>query len=169
MSEQTKQDALGHLARFINDPVTISVAGTRYTIAKLRPIDLARAREYMVAQRIRTFMDTTGNMPLEPSVRASALAEIQCTTISILDVMNDADGRLFLLHASLAIAGFQTTVEKLKNALDPIEADEIYAYVLWISGVLKTPQLEADDADPLAASPGKAPSTGTDARPSGSN
>lgn len=160
MSEKTKTDALAGLARFLTSPRQVSINGTKYGLAKLRPIDLANGRDYVVQRRIERHVETTRYMNFEPIVRAKALAEIECAPLSLYDVMQDPDGRLKLLFSSLTRGGTSITLEDLRQKLDPIEADEIYAYVLWISGVIKEPDITGDPAGPLGTS-ATTPSDGT--------
>ena len=149
--EKKKKDALAGLASFIDDNRKVSVGGKLFELAKLRPSDLAEARNYIVRCRIELHAEITRYMNFEPAVRATAMAEIECAPLSLYDVMQHPDGRIKLIHLSLARAGSQMPLLALRDALDPTMNDELYAYVLWISGVIEGPTLDGDDANPPEA------------------
>jgi hypothetical protein len=153
MSEQTKNDALGAMAAFIDDNRQVSVGGVKYELAKLRPIDLAAARDYVVQLRTERFIGTVQHKPFEPTIMAKAMAEIQCAPLSLFDVMQDPDGRIKLLHLSMTRAGAKMPLMRMQADFDATLQDELYAYVLWVSGVLPEPILDPspDEADPTEA------------------
>jgi hypothetical protein len=162
MAEHTKTDALAGLAAFIGDTDRrVSVGGTLYELAKLRPSDLAKARNHVVKCRIERHVETTQFMNFEPLVRAKALAEIECAPLSLFDVMADPDGRIKLIHLSLSRAGTPMPLAKLGETLDPTLQDELYAYVLWVSGVIKEPTLEDDPTRPPETPADMTASSGT--------
>jgi hypothetical protein len=148
MDQGEKNDAIAGLAAFITDNRQVSVGGKMYELAKLRPIDLATARNHVVQCRIERHVETTRFMNFEATVRAKALAEIECSPLSLFDVMADPDGRLKLIHLSLVRAGSGMTMRQMIDGLDPTLQDELYAYVLWVSGVIKEPTLEEDTSLP---------------------
>ena len=163
MSEKTKQDALGAMAAFIDDNRQVSVGGVKYELAKLRPIDLAEARNYVVKRRTERFIETTGTMPFEPTIMAKAMAEIQCAPLSLFEVMQDPDGRIKLLHLSMTRAGAKMPLLRMQADFDATLQDELYAYVLWVSGVIAEPILDpaVDEADPTEVPDATTVSSGT--------
>lgn len=151
MNKKTKEDALGAMAAFIDDNRQVSVGAVKYDLAKLRPIDLAAARNYVVQRRTERFIGTVSTMPFEPTIMAKAMAEIQCAPLSLFDVMQDPDGRIKLLHLSMTRAGAKMPLMRMQADFDATLQDELYAYVLWVSGVIPEPILDPapdDEADP---------------------
>lgn len=160
MSEKTKADALGALATFLDESKSVMVGGQKFELSKLRPIDLAKARDYVVQTRVERHLGTTRYMNLEPTVRAKVLAELETAPLSLYDVMQDVEGRLKLIHLSVERAGAKMSLSNLREGLDPVNQDELFAYVLWISGVIDEPAGGEEDG-PLATPADTMPSLGT--------
>jgi len=161
MPQDKPKDALAKLAAFVDTTRQVSVGGQLYDLAKLRPIDLANARDYVVRMRIERHLNTTKNMNLEAAVRAQTMAAIECSPLSLYDVMADPIGRLHLLYSSLMRAGANLSIKQVQDGIDPTMQDELYAYVLWISGVIKSPDLEEHEDGPLSTPTDSTASPGT--------
>ncbi len=158
MAEDKKADALRELSEFCDRPKRVSIGDQEYEIAKLRPVDLADARDWVVSKRTARFMLATRHTPLDSATRAQTLAGIECAPLSIYDVIQDPHGRLRLIFLSVtrlaATNGKPSmTMKELEAQLDPTTQDELYAFVMWISGCLPEPvsDQEADDDAPLSS------------------
>jgi len=161
MSEDKPKDALAKLSAFADGPRQVSVGGQLYDLCKLRPIDLAEARDFVVRMRIERHLTTTRHMTLEPAVRAQTMAAIECHPLSLYDVAADPLGRIKLIHASLVRAGANLSVKQVQDNLEPTMQDQLYAYVLWISGVIESPDLEEHEDGPLSTPTDSTVSPGT--------
>ncbi|MCZ6654868.1 MAG: hypothetical protein O7D91_17805 [Planctomycetota bacterium] len=151
-------DALKEISDFLDRPKLVSVGGQDYALAKLRPVDLADARDWVVNKRSARFMLANRHVPLDSDTRAKTLAAIECAPLSIYDVIQDPHGRLrmiFLSVTRLAATDRKQplTMKELEAQLDPTTQDELYAFVMWISGCLPEPvsDQEADDDAPLSS------------------
>lgn len=148
MAEGKREDALARLADFASDNRSIRVGDTDYELTKLKPIDLAVARDYVVDARIKANVKSTGGMTFDPSTRAKMMAEIQCAPLSIWDLIQDPLGRIRLLHLSLDRGGHKFTIAQV-GEMDAVQKDTLFAYCAWISGVLLEPVAPEGSADPL--------------------
>jgi hypothetical protein len=147
-------DALREVSEWMDRPKTVEVGGQTYELTKLRPADLADARDYVVNRRIRRHLENTRGFAIDAMVRAQTIAAIECAPLSIYEVMADADGRIKLLHSSLSRTdGFSMTVSALREKMAPMVQNQLYAYVLWISGVGFAPGTEEDEDGPLSSEP----------------
>lgn len=162
MDAAKKADGLAELAAFLDGPKRVNVDGKEYDLAKLRPIDLAEARNWLVQKRSEHLLATFRHTPIDPASFGQALAAIECTPISVFEVTHHASGRLKLIHLSMIRAGGTMDYRALEQDLDPMSQDELYAYCMWISGCLDTPVSAegADDDAPLSTPPATTSSAG---------
>lgn len=148
MAEGKREDALARLADFASDNRSIRVGDTDYELTKLKPIDLAVARDYVVDGRLKANIKSTGGMTFDAPTRAKMMAEIQCAPLSTWDLIQDPLGRIELLRLSLSRGG-QTFTRAQVGEINPVQQDELFAYCAWISGLLPEPGVPEGSADPL--------------------
>ncbi len=153
MDAAKKADGLAELAAFVDENKRVTVGGTEYELAKLRPIDLAEARNWIVKKRSEHLLETFRNTPIDPASFGAALAAIECTPLSVFEVTHHASGRLKLIHLSLTRAGGSMTLKGLEQNLEPLSQDKLYAYCMWISGCLDSPEPSTGDDDAPLSTP----------------
>ena len=158
MAEKKKADALKEISDFLDGPKMVMVGGKEYGLAKLRPVDLADARDWVVGKRSDRFMLANRHTPLDSATRAQVLAAIECAPLSIFDVIQEPHGRLRLIFLSVTRLAATNgkppmTMAQLEKQLDPTTQDELYAFVMWVSGCLPEPTSDqgADDDAPLSS------------------
>lgn len=148
MAGRETDEAVRELAAFASDNRSIRIGDTDYDLSKLRPSDLAKARDYVVDLRIKANVASTGRMTFEPTLRAKMMAEIQCAPLTTFDLIQDAAGRIKLLHLSLIRGGYKGTIEHV-GEMEAVLQDELFAYCAWISGLFPEPIEPESSADPL--------------------
>lgn len=148
MTESRTDEAVRELAAFASENRSIRIGDKDYELSKLRPIDLAVTRDYVVDRRIKANVESTRRMSFDPTTRAKMMAEIQCTPLTTFDLIQDASGRIKLLHLSLVRGGHKVTIEEVGD-MEAVLQDELFAYCAWISGILIEPIVPEGSADPL--------------------
>lgn len=148
MAGKDTDEAVRALADFASDNRSIRIGDTDYELSKLRPSDLAKARDYVVDLRIKANVKSTGGMTFHPTMRAKMMAEIQCAPLTTFDLIQDSGGRIKLLHLSLVRGGHKVTIEQVGD-MEAVLQDELFAYCAWISGILPEPIEPEGGADPL--------------------
>ena len=138
---------------------------------RLRPGDLADATQFIYKQRSKRHMDmaATTNMALETvrDMHARALSMIQCTTVSVFDVVCDGEGRVKLAQLTINRAGGkQWTFEEVKARVAHIDLDDFFWKLCELSGCHKLTgtKTKEEPPDPLgtaAPTPTETPSAET--------
>lgn len=148
MAGSKTDEAVRELAAFASDNRSIRIGETDYELTKLRPSDLAKARDYVIDLRIKANVKSTGGMPWDPTTRAKMMAEIQCAPLTTFDLIQDPAGRIKLLHLSLVRGGYKGKIEEV-GEMEAVLQDELFAYCAWISGLFPEPIDPEGSADPL--------------------
>lgn len=129
----------------------ISVGGDAMKLAPLRPVDIADAARHLISTRRSDFMQGIRMANLPPTVIAESLSKIQCTSVTLSDLLTDWEGMMKLLHLSLVRGGTQITFQKVRNDLDPTDHSRLLELVCAISS-LELGQPESNGkADPTLA------------------
>jgi hypothetical protein len=143
---------LRDIAAYLDAPKHIRVGDKDYDLVQLTVADLAAARDHVVDRRIHRYLSTVRGAALNDNVLAKTMAEIECAPLLTYDVIDDAEGRLKLLHLSLTRAGGSMTLDRMRADLKPMVHRQLFAYLLWISGCQDSPAEGGDSESPLANS-----------------
>lgn len=163
MEDTKKADALKEISDFLDRPKLVIVGGKEYELAKLRPVDLADARDYVVTKRTWRFLDSCQTRFFDAPTRAQTIAAIECAPLSIYDVLQDPHGRLRLIWLSVtrlaSSNGSPPPMKQFEKQLDPMTENELYAFVMWISGIVPDPASDQEaDENPLSSDEATTPS-----------
>lgn len=147
---------------FSGEHMRVEIGGTVYEMAQIRPGDLASAQTWMRDKAMSAFLDSTQRLRMLEGERAKGLATIVMTPFPLTQVIDDALGRLYLLHLSLKAAGSKLTWEQVQNDI-PIEIiQDLTRILLWVSGFGDPDEetKETDKPDPTTPTDMSGPSNG---------
>lgn len=125
-------------------PVPVpTLRGATYELAKLRPQDVAKAAEDMIAARRKSFINDLRGIPLPDPVLAEALAKISCTPIALTEILQSWEGRMRLLHLSVVRGGHAIGYNQFVADLDPIDHNDLINELYRVSALRR--QAEGDE------------------------
>lgn len=92
------------LASMSNAHHAVTINGTEHHFAQLRPQDYADLAKALREQRRNALIEHTAKFPMSEDCRARMLSHTATATITIADLLNDAEGRYLLLQRSYGVA-----------------------------------------------------------------
>ena len=112
----------------------IVVEGKEYVMAKLKIGDIADVTAAVRSEDLSMFVEGARTLRLADGERGKAMAEIIRGDYPLTKVIDHANGRLRLLHASLKRAGSKMTWEQVRNDIPVDILSELVRVLLWCSG-----------------------------------
>jgi len=125
--------------------------GKEFTLVPLSPGDIADAAEYLLQLRVNRFLDNPRTAALEAEVVSKTMAEIYSQKISLIDVIYDRTGALFVLAKSISqSSGKKITVDGVKAMMDSVSNDVWLPMLCDISGISLAGKTIEDGETPLS-------------------
>lgn len=120
-----------------------------FKLAPLVPMDWVEARNAIVADRQRRFIEATANSLLDPTTKAKALAEISTSPISRADLLTDTEASMRLLELSAKRGGFGGSWQGFMGALGDTDVVELQNKLLVVCGYRNVESNGKGDKVPL--------------------
>jgi hypothetical protein len=130
--------------------VTLTIDGREFTLKPLSMGDICKAQAHVRNDRLQRFLSQTRVVPLPDDVRAKAIAEITCQTITFVEMVTSYDGQLRLLFEAMHRADSSITWDYVQNAMPPIAA-RILDQLMYVLGGLSAPDGETDPTTSTSA------------------
>lgn len=107
---------------------------TSIKLACLVPHDWVMARQELIGDRQRRFIESTASSPIDPTTKAKTLAEIATCTVAKSDLITDSEGSVKLLELAARRAGFKGNWLGFLNGLLDSDVVELQNKLLAVCG-----------------------------------
>jgi hypothetical protein len=122
----------------------ITIDGKAYKVSPLTMADRAAAERRIRDRRMSHMLESISGVLLPNEVIGKAIAEIECNTVSVDELLDTYESRIYLLFLSLRRAG-ETMTEKQVADLPPGGIEILGTIIRHITGV---PQAKDESENP---------------------
>ena len=142
---------LSKLSELADGTTAVVFGDSECPIKRLPLSKFAEGTSVMRASRQKEFTDSTRLVPMPVEVRAKAMAEIACATITVLELVDDWAMRLQLMRWALSLGGFKGD---MNAAIDGLSMEDVGTMLDLITGLnLLSPKDDTDENPTTSTGP----------------